>query len=108
MVLFFEKGSPTRKVWFYKCEPGRNLGKTNPLNDTDLADFIARQATFEDSDISWSVEAESIAATTYDLSVKNPNKVDEAALRDPKNIIAEMVALDAETATILRRIEAML
>ncbi len=32
VVLFFEKGSPTRKVWFYQLDPGRNLGKTNPLN----------------------------------------------------------------------------
>jgi type I restriction enzyme M protein len=31
VVLFFEKGAPTRKVWFYSLDPGRNLGKTNPL-----------------------------------------------------------------------------
>ena len=37
VVLFFEKGAPTRKVWFYQLDPGRNLGKTNPLNDDDLA-----------------------------------------------------------------------
>ena len=35
VVLFFEKGSSTRKVWFYQLDPGRNMGKTNPLNDTD-------------------------------------------------------------------------
>ena len=28
VVLFFEKGSPTRRVWFYQLDPGRNLGKT--------------------------------------------------------------------------------
>ena len=28
VVLFFEKGAPTRKVWFYQLDPGRNLGKT--------------------------------------------------------------------------------
>ncbi len=40
VVLFFEKGAPTRKVWFYQLDPGRNLGKTNPLNDDDLAEFV--------------------------------------------------------------------
>jgi type I restriction enzyme M protein len=35
------KGSPTRKVWYYQLDPGRNMGKTNPLNDADLAEFIA-------------------------------------------------------------------
>lgn len=43
VVLFFEKGAPTRKVWFYQLDPGRNLGKTNPLNDADLAEFIELQ-----------------------------------------------------------------
>ena len=40
VVLFFEKGAPTRNIWFYQLDPGRNLGKTNPLNDADLAEFV--------------------------------------------------------------------
>ena len=77
VVLFFEKGAPTRKVWFYKLDPGRNLGKTNPLNDDDLKEFVALQAKFKDSENSWTVDAKSIDKATYDLSVKNPNKSDE-------------------------------
>jgi type I restriction-modification system DNA methylase subunit len=46
VVLFFEKGTPTRKVWYYQLDPGRNLGKTNPLNDADLAEFVELQKTF--------------------------------------------------------------
>lgn len=53
VVLFFEKGTKTRKIWFYQLEPGRNLGKTNPLNDVDLADFIKLQRTHADSPKSW-------------------------------------------------------
>jgi type I restriction enzyme M protein len=56
VVLFFEKGAPTRKVWFYQLDPGRNLGKTNPLNDADLAEFIELQKTKADSPKSWSVD----------------------------------------------------
>ena len=66
------------------------------------------QAKFEDSENSWTVDAKSIDKTTYDLSVKNPNKADEEELRDPKDIIAEMAALDAESASIIKNIEAML
>jgi type I restriction enzyme M protein len=108
VVLFFEKGAPTRKIWFYKLDPGRNLGKTNPLNDNDLKDFVTLQAKFEESENSWKVDAKSIDKATYDLSVKNPNKVDETELRDPKDIIAEMVELDAESAEILEGIGRML
>ena len=57
VVLFFEKGAPTRKVWYYQLDPGRNLGKTNPLNDDDLAEFVELQKTFADSPKSWSVDA---------------------------------------------------
>ena len=60
VVLFFEKGAPTRKIWFYQLDPGRNLGKTNPLNDADLAEFIKLQKTFADSPKSWSVDAKTI------------------------------------------------
>ena len=108
VVLFFEKGLVTRNIWFYKLDPGRNLGKTNPLNDDDLRDFVALQAQFQDSENSWVVDAKSIDKTTYDLSVKNPKKADETELRDPREIIAEMAALDAESATILKSIETML
>ena len=79
VVLFFEKGAPTRNIWFCKPDAGRNLGKTNPLNDDDLKDFVALQAKFKDSENSWTVDVKSIDKTTYDLPVKNPNKADETS-----------------------------
>jgi type I restriction enzyme M protein len=105
VVLFFEKGAPTRKVWYYQLDPGRNLGKTNPLNDDDLRDFVEKQATFADSEKSWSVEVEEIDQTTWDLSVKNPNVEEEAPLRAPEEIIAEIRELDEEGEGILKGIE---
>jgi type I restriction enzyme M protein len=74
VVLFFEKGAPTRKVWYYQLDPGRNLGKTNPLNDDDLAEFVELQKTFADSPKSWSVDAKTIDPTTFDLSGEEPQR----------------------------------
>ncbi len=104
VVLFFEKGAPTRKVWFYQLNPGRNMGKTNPLNDDDLVDFVARQKTFADSAQSWSVDVAGIDTVTYDLSVKNPNGGDEVELRTPQDILDEIATLDAESAELLATI----
>src|SRR5690606_7203647 len=98
---FFEKGAPTRQVWYYRLDPGRNLGKTNPLNDDDLAEFVALQASFADSPKSWSVNATAIDTVSYDLSVKNPNDSDELVLRNPQEILDEITALDAESAEVL-------
>ena len=108
VVLFFEKGAPTRKTWYYQLNPGRNLGKTNPLNDDDLADFVSLQASFANSKNSWTVDVADIDIDTYDLSVKNPNKNDEIVLREPQAIIAEMAKLDAESAEILQGIRGMM
>ncbi len=108
VVLFFEKGAPTRRVWFYKLNPGRNMGKTNPLNDDDLADFLAQQKTFADSPQSWSVDAATIDQGTFDLSVKNPNNGEEVALRTPEEIMDEIAALDAESADVLATIRGLL
>ncbi|WP_287596515.1 N-6 DNA methylase [Thermomonas sp.] len=107
VVLFFEKGAPTRKTWYYQLDPGRNLGKTNPLNDADLAEFVELQKTFADSAKSWTVEAESVDQATFDLSVKNPNGGEMAAQRSPREILDEIAALDAESAQVLAKIRAL-
>ncbi|OGG95489.1 MAG: type I restriction endonuclease subunit M [Candidatus Lambdaproteobacteria bacterium RIFOXYD2_FULL_50_16] len=108
VVLFFEKGAPTRKVWFYQLNLDRNLGKTNPLNEQDLAEFVELQKTFADSENSWTLDVVSIDQGTFDLSVKNPNRSDEAALRSPEEIIEEMIALDKESEEILKGIKDLL
>jgi type I restriction enzyme M protein len=108
VVLFFEKGAPTRKVWFYQLDPGRNLGKTNPLNDRDLAEFVELQKTFADSPKSWSVAVDAIDPQSWDLSVKNPHGGEAVALRSPQEIMAEIAALDAESAEVLGRIRGLL
>jgi len=107
VVLFFEKGAPTRKVWFYQLNPGRNMGKTNPLSDDDLVDFVEQQRSGADSEQSWSVSVADIASDTYDLSVKNPNGGDEVALRTPQEILDEIAALDAESAEVLAAIRSL-
>ena len=108
VVLFFEKGSPTRKIWFYQLDPGRSLGKTNPLNDADLAEFVRLQSTFADSAKSWSVDAGSINAASFDLTAKNPSGADEIVHRNPGVILDEIARLDAESSKVLQAIRALL
>ena len=122
VVLFFEKGQPfdsvqemplfaqgkpltqgmaTQKIWYYQLVPGRNMGKTNSLNDEDLREFVELQATFAESEKSWLVDIADIDRVTFDLSVKNPNKAEESELRESQEILDEIAALDAESAEIL-------
>ncbi len=105
IVLFFEKGAPTKKVWFYQLNLDRNLGKGNPLNENDLTEFVELQKTKVNSENSWSVDVAKIDQKTFDLSVKNPNKNDEVILREPKEILEEMKKLDEESGEIFKSIE---
>ncbi len=108
VVLFFEKGAATRKIWYYQLHPGRSLGKTNPLNDEDLKEFGELQAGFSDSEQSWTVDVNDIDPETLGLSVKNPNKAEERPLREPEVIINEIQTLDKESEEILEEIRGML
>ncbi|MBR6942954.1 MAG: N-6 DNA methylase, partial [Fibrobacter sp.] len=101
VVLFFEKGRPTEKIWYYQPDFGRNLGKTNPLTEDDLAEFVKLQKKKTDSEKSWTVNVKDLNPETYDLSVKNPNKKTEVELRDAKTIIKEMQKLNKENEKIL-------
>lgn len=108
VVLLFDKGAPTRKVWYYQLDPGRSMGKTNPLNDDDLTEFLKLQPKKKDSKKSWSVNAKDLDEVTFDLSVKNPNGGEEVAHRTPQEIMDEIAALDAESAEVLAGIRGLL
>ncbi|KKR85076.1 MAG: Type I restriction system, N-6 adenine-specific DNA methylase subunit M [Candidatus Uhrbacteria bacterium GW2011_GWA2_41_10] len=108
VVLFFEKGAPTKKVWFYQLNLTRNLGKGNPLNENDLVEFVELQKTKADSTNSWSIDVKNVDQNTFDLSVKNPNKNDEVVLRESKEILEEMRKLDGENGEILDNIKKLL
>jgi type I restriction enzyme M protein len=119
VVLFFEKGSATRKVWYYQLDPGRNMGKTNPLNDADLAEFVALQASRASADEgpvtkkSWNLDVRandgrSLSSVEADLSVKNPNGGEEISHRGPQVIMDEIAELDVESAEVLANIRALL
>ena len=108
VVLFFEKGKKTKNIWYYQLNPGRNMGKTNPLNEKDLAEFRDLFTKRSESENSWLVDIKDVDAETYDLSVKNPNAPEEAPLRAPEDILTEMQTLDAETNEILQSIKELL
>jgi len=108
VVLFFEKGKPTENVRYYQLNVGRSMGKTNPLNEKDLAEFVEMAASQKESDNSWSIDVEKISKETWDLTVNNPNRVEEVDNRTPSEIIAEIELLDAQAADALQAIKELL
>jgi type I restriction enzyme M protein len=101
VVLFFQKGEPTKKIWYYQLDPGRKMGKTNPLNDQDMEDFLKSHRGRPETENSWVFNVNELNEETLDLSPKNPNLPEEDPLRSPAEILAEMERLDKETANLL-------
>jgi type I restriction enzyme M protein len=108
VVLFFKKGIPTKSIWYYQLDPGRNLGKTNPLNSKDFEEFLSLQESKPETERSWNLSMDTVNTETYDLGVRNPNLPEEAPLRSPKELLEEMKSLDKENQSILERIEKIL
>ena len=108
VVLFFEKSKPTEKIWYYHLNLDRNLGKTNPLNEKDLTEFVEAAKTQQLSDNSWLVDLATINKDTWDLTVNNPNTVEEVDNRTPQEIIAEIEKLDVQAAQALQAIKELL
>ncbi len=84
VVLFFQKGAPTRDIWVYQLDPGRSLGKTNPLNDDDLAEFVDLQRTRPNGPKSWIINRADLDDDTCDLSVITPTRQRQRPCAAPK------------------------
>jgi type I restriction enzyme M protein len=108
VVLFFEKGKPTKKLWYYQLNAERNMGKTNPLNENDLTDFIKLAKTQMLSNNSWSIDIDKINKETLDLGVQNPNITEVVDQRTPEEIISEIENLDKESEKLLQNIKKIL
>ena len=108
IVLFFTKGKPTRNIWFYQLNLERNLGKTTPLTEADLGEFLRLEKSRADSANSWTVNIADINQDTFDLSARNPHAPDEIAMRDPQEILNEMKKLDRQSRAAIREISKLL
>ena len=107
VVLFFTKGTPTKKIWYYQLNLGRTLGKTNPLTEEELAEFVELQKTKPETENSWLLDVASLGEDC-DLSVKNPNKPEIIDERTPSQILDTIASLNADSAELINHIRALL
>jgi len=108
VVLFFEKGKPTKKLWYYQLNLRRNLGKTNSLNENDLEDFIKLVKTQKLSDNSWSIETDKINTDILDLGVQNPNIIEKIDIRTPEQIVSEIEEIHIKSSEAIKKIKELI
>jgi type I restriction enzyme M protein len=105
-VLFFDKGKPTKDVWYFEHpypEGVKSYNKGKPIN---IKEFDLEKAWWtkrEESKHAWKVSAEDIKARGYNLDIKNPHQeVDDLA--SPEDILAKYRSTERSISRIQQEI----
>jgi type I restriction enzyme M protein len=112
-VIFFDRsadGKVTDSVWYYDLtNDGFELKQTRkPISGDQLPDFLAKCPHRTVSENSWSVPVTDIVARDYDLSAKNPSKVDDYEHRPALELVQSIKTKEARIVDLLDEIEALL
>lgn len=112
-VIFFDRpqdGSVTETVWFYDLtNDGFELKQTRkPIAGNQLFDFLAKWKGRVEGENSWSIPMADIVAMGYDLSAKNPNKVDDYEHRPALELVQSIKTKEARISELLDELESLL
>lgn len=106
-LLFFEKGTPTREIWFYEHRvpsPQKGYSMTRPIRLEylqDCADWWGgmQRAERVETELAWKVSLDEVRGRGYNLDIKNPHVVpDEHG--DPDELLALLQTAETKVTTI--------
>ncbi len=114
-LLFFEKGEPTKDIWFYEHrvpESQKAYSMTKPIRLEHFQRCIdwwggKTRSGREETPLSWKVTAEEIKARAYNLDFKNPYAVADDH-GDPVKLLADLTAAETETSKLRDQLKAIL
>jgi type I restriction enzyme M protein len=79
-LLFFDKGTPTKEIWYYEHRMPAGVkayNKTKPIHAKEFDPIKVWWDKRTESDICWKVNIKTIVERGYDLDIKNPAKPEE-------------------------------
>jgi type I restriction enzyme M protein len=104
-LLFFTKGRPTERIWYYDLSDIK-VGKKTPFMLEKFEDFFRLLPARGDSDRSWTVTRQEIEAKNFDLKAVNPNAKKDEDTRTPEELLDLIEAKGqkvAEAIALLRK-----
>ncbi|MCB9694319.1 MAG: SAM-dependent DNA methyltransferase [Alphaproteobacteria bacterium] len=112
-VVFFDRrmdGRTTEKVWFYELtNDGFELKQTRrPIAGDQLPDFVEKQKSKADSDVSWSVALADITKEGWDLTARNPNRAEDDDHRPALELVRSIREKEDRIVELLGELELML
>ena len=114
-LLFFEKGEPTKEIWFYEHrvpDGQKAYSMTRPIKVEHLKPCVdwwggeKRKGRVE-NEVAWRVTAEEVKARGYNLDFKNPHTVADDH-GDPEELLAKLDEAEKQTAALREQLKAVL
>jgi type I restriction enzyme M protein len=102
-ILFFQKGKPTERIWYYDLSDIK-VGKRTPFTIDKFDDFFKLLPEKKESDRSWTVDRETIDNNNFDLKAVNPNHKIVEDTRTPEELIALIEEKQKEINAVLREL----
>jgi len=114
-LLFFEKGEPTKDIWFYEHrvpDGQKAYSMTKPIRFEHLQGCIdwwggAKRKGRGETPQAWKVTADEVKARGYNLDIKNPHTVADDH-GDLAELLASLNAAEVETAVLRDQLKAIL
>ena len=97
-LLFFEKGKPTKDIWYYEHrmpDDYKAYNKSRPIQAKEFEPIKKWWKKRSESDLSWKVNIKTIVERGYDLDIKNPTKKEEEQEFNSAELI-KMLAMSFE------------
>src|SRR6266404_4941969 len=114
-LLFFEKGEPTKDIWFYEHrvpDDQKAYSMTKPIRLEYFQDCIdwwggREREGREETPLAWRVTADAVKASGYNLDIKNPHAVADDH-GDPETLLADLNGAEAEMASLRDQLKVIL
>ena len=107
-LLFFEKGTPTKEIWYYEHqlpEGQKSYSKTKPIRLSEFEPLTKWWNDRKENDVAWKVNVEDLK--NWDLDIKNPAKIEETIDYSTIEIIEKMKSSFEKSNQILSELKTM-
>lgn len=105
-LLFFEKGTPTKEVWYFEHPYPKGVKSYNKTKPIHIKEFDLEKQWWnnrEENKYAWKVSVEDIIARNYNLDIKNPHQeVDDLAL--PEELLEQYHTSEKQIESIQQKI----
>ena len=121
-ILFFEKGAPTKDIWYYEVPLPTGVkafNKTKPMKIDDFSVCLdwwgegssvsekSARTGRQETEQAWQVSIDEIIERGYNLDIKNPH-VAEVISHDPEELLSSYASQQADIQALRDQLKAIL